>query len=218
MQKTINFPITKITDKNLIDRGVKLFSRDVSFIKGVVEISGLPLEDRIEICFSGRSNVGKSSLINALAGRKSLARISNRPGRTQEINYFSLGSNNYLVDLPGYGYARAPINKIEKWQNLIRSYLMIRTSLRRVFLLIDSRHGVKPPDKEFMNLLDKAAVTFQIVLTKSDKISTEELQKALEITRSHLHLHATAYPEILITSSVKKSGVDFLKATIADIS
>ena len=162
----LKFPIAQIETELDRQKGHSLFSKDVNFLKGVVDISGLPNDERIEICFAGRSNVGKSSLINALTFRKSLARSSNTPGRTQEINFFSLAETNYLVDLPGYGYAYAPVRKVEKWQELLKNYLTGRILLRRVFLLIDSRHGVKQVDENIMALLDKAAVTFQIVMTK----------------------------------------------------
>lgn len=213
----LKFPIADI--KNEIERrkGNVLFSQEVSFVKGVVDIMGLPNDERIEICFAGRSNVGKSSLINALTFRKALARSSNTPGRTQEINFFSLSDKNYLVDLPGYGYAKAPVQKVENWQRLLKNYLIGRVSLRRVFLLIDSRHGVKEVDTEIMLLLDKAAVTFQIIMTKIDKSAEAQLQKSIEITRSVLNHHPAAFPEILLTSSTKMDGIETLRTTIANI-
>jgi GTP-binding protein len=152
------------------EAGRKLFAGPVEFVKGVVAMDGLPPADRLEVCFAGRSNVGKSSLINALTGRKALARTSNTPGRTQEINFFDLGGRAYLVDLPGYGFAEAPKPVVARWQALLKAYLAGRPTLRRAFVLIDMRHGVKAVDHEIMALLDRAAVTFQVVLTKADKI------------------------------------------------
>lgn len=212
----LNFPITQI---NELDRqkGHALFTKKITFLKGVVDINGLPDDTRVEICFAGRSNVGKSSLINALTSRKSLARSSNTPGRTQEINFFSLANTNYLVDLPGYGYAYAPVKKVEKWQELLKKYLTGRASLRRVFLLIDSRHGIKAVDETIMNLLDKAAVTFQVVMTKTDKTSNNELEQSLKKTRDALRNHAAAFPELLLTSSVKMDGIETLRTAIAKI-
>ena len=217
MHKISKFRVTDVIDKDSLRNGKDLFSNQIFFVKGVVDVSGLPKDGRVEVCFAGRSNVGKSSLINALTGRRSLARTSNTPGRTQEINFFSLGETNYLVDLPGYGYAKAPINKVDRWQALLRSYLSSRASLRRVFLLIDIRHGIKPPDEELITLLNKVAVTFQVVMTKCDKVGSKSVKQVLDNTRKHLELQPTAYPEILVTSSIKKVGVDFLRAKIADI-
>ena len=153
------FPIVEDPDEISREKGRKLFvGSNADFLKGVVAMSGLPADDRIEVCFAGRSNVGKSSLINALTGRKGLARASNTPGRTQEINFFTLTESHYLVDLPGYGFANAPLAVVEKWQKLLKQYLQGRVSLRRAFVLIDSRHGVKDVDEEIMSLLDSAAV------------------------------------------------------------
>ena len=213
----LKFPIAQILTELDRQKGNLLFSKEVTFLKGVVDIVGLPNDKRVEVCFAGRSNVGKSSLINALTFRKSLARSSNTPGRTQEINFFSLADTNYLVDLPGYGYAYAPIKKVEKWQKLLKDYLMGRVSLRRVFLLIDSRHGVKEIDENVMCLLDKVAVTFQIVMTKIDKPKKNELQHSIEKTRKALVMHPAAFPEILLTSSSKMDGIETLRATIANI-
>ena len=161
-------------DQHTSETGRKLFAGQVDFVKGVVAMSGLPPADRAEVCFAGRSNVGKSSLINALTGRKALARASNTPGRTQEINYFALADSHYLVDLPGYGYANAPLPKVAAWQALLKQYLSGRATLRRAFVLIDARHGIKEVDEEILSLLDSAAVTFQCVLTKADKVKANE--------------------------------------------
>jgi GTP-binding protein len=209
------FPIAEAPDAQGAEQGRKLFAGEVTFVKGVVAMSGLPDADRAEVCFAGRSNVGKSSLINALTGRKALARASNTPGRTQEINYFALGSHSYLVDLPGYGYANAPLAKVEKWQALLKRYLSGRATLRRAFVLIDSRHGIKPVDEEIMSLLDNAAVTFQCVLTKADKIKSAARAPMLAQVRERLAAHPASFPEIIETSSETGLGMETLRATIA---
>ena len=180
-------------------------------------MSGLPPDNRLEVCFAGRSNVGKSSLINALTGRKALARASNTPGRTQEINFFELGEERYLVDLPGYGFANAPVAVVAKWQRLLKSYLSGRASLRRAFVLIDARHGVKTVDAEILSLLDKSAVPFQVVLTKADKISLDDKAKVLDQVRENLAKHPAAFPELIITSSEKGEGIETLRGIIAGL-
>ena len=167
---TMPFPLSDPPDEQTSELGRKMFAGPVEFLKGVVAMSGLPDADRLEVCFAGRSNVGKSSLINAITGRKAIARASNTPGRTQEINFFTLGESHYLVDLPGYGYANAPLAKVEAWQRLLKQYLSGRPNLRRAFVLIDARHGIKDVDEEIMSLLDSSAVTFQCVLTKVDQL------------------------------------------------
>lgn len=194
-----------------------LFARPTEFLKGVVAMDGLPPADRLEVCFAGRSNVGKSSLINALTGRKALARASNTPGRTQEINFFTAADSHYLVDLPGYGYANAPVKVVDKWQRLLKNYLSGRQSLRRAFVLVDMRHGLKPVDEDILNLLDRSAVTFQCVLTKSDKVKSQERERVLDKVRSGLAKHPTAFPEILVTSAEKGEGIAELRAVIAAI-
>jgi GTP-binding protein len=197
--------------------GRLMFAGPVTFVKGVVAMSGLPPADRLEVCFAGRSNVGKSSLINALTGRKTLARASNTPGRTQEINYFALGDSRYLVDLPGYGYAEAPVAIVAKWQALLKQYLAGRQTLRRAFVLIDARHGIKAVDAEILTLLDRSAVTFQAVLTKVDKISRTEREAVIEQVKGALSKHPAAYPEIVVTSSEKGEGIETLRALIATL-
>lgn len=211
----IPFPIVQEPDAISAEQGRKLFAGPCDFLKGVVAMDGLPPDDRIEVCFAGRSNVGKSSLINAVTGRKALARASNTPGRTQEINFFTLGEERYLVDLPGYGFAEAPKAKVAEWQRLLKSYLAGRATLRRVFLLIDGRHGAKAVDEEIMSLLDASAVTFQAILTKADKPRGDDLEIAIERTRVALRKHPAAFPELIVTSSEKKTGIETLRAVIA---
>ncbi|MEM8789187.1 MAG: ribosome biogenesis GTP-binding protein YihA/YsxC [Pseudomonadota bacterium] len=210
---SLPFPLAD-PDAPAREAGRKLFAQETAFLKGVVDMDGLPPGDRAEVCFAGRSNVGKSSLINALTGRRALARASNTPGRTQEVNFFTCGPI-YLVDLPGYGFANAPVPVVARWQSLMRAYLSGRAALRRAFLLIDSRHGPKPVDQEIMALLDAAAVTFQVVLTKADKPKTAALDDAIDRTRTTLRAHAAAFPELILTSSEKGTGIDVLRAEIA---
>ena len=210
-------PIAEIGDDAEAELGRKLFSGPVDFLKGVVAMDGLPEPDRVEVCFAGRSNVGKSSLINAITNRKALARASNTPGRTQEINFFELGENRYLVDLPGYGFANAPVAVVEKWQRLLKNYLSGRPNLRRAFVLIDSRHGIKPVDEEIMQLMNRSALTFQVVLTKIDKIKEPEQEKVLVQVRTKLAKHPAAFPELVVTSSDKGDGIATLRAVIAGL-
>jgi len=212
---SLPFPHVQAPTPEAEETGRKLFAGPVDFVKGVVDMDGLPPADRLEVCFAGRSNVGKSSLINALTGRKALARTSNTPGRTQEINFFDVGGQFYLVDLPGYGFAEAPVAVVAKWQALLKDYLAGRATLRRAFVLIDMRHGVKKVDEEIMALLNRAAVTFQVVLTKSDKISQAAQEKTLAQVRTALARHPAAYPELLVTSSEKGEGIATLRAIIA---
>ncbi len=212
-----SFTLEDTPDAASLERGRLLFAGEVDFLKGVVAMSGLPPADRLEICFAGRSNVGKSSLINAVTGRKALARASNTPGRTQEINFFTAAEELYVVDLPGYGYANAPVAIVAKWQKLLKQYLAGRVNLRRVFVLVDARHGVKSVDHEIMTLLDQSAVTFQVVLTKADKIKAAEYPKLLEGVSKELAKHPAAFPTMLLTSSEKGDGIAHLRATIAGL-
>lgn len=211
------FPLAEPPDDTATERGRKLFAGQSEFLKGVVAMSGLPPADRLEICFAGRSNVGKSSLINALTGTRGLARASNTPGRTQEINFFTQGPDLYLVDLPGYGFANAPLPVVEKWQRLLKQYLSGRPSLRRAFVLIDARHGVKPVDEEILKLLDQSAVTFQCVLTKADKVKAKELDRVLTQVRGALAKHPAAFPELVLTSSERGDGIATLRSIIAGL-
>jgi GTP-binding protein len=213
----LTFPQAEPPDDDAREAGRLLFAGQTTFLKGVVAMTGLPDPDRIEVCFAGRSNVGKSSLINALTGRKGLARASNTPGRTQEINFFTVGEGHYVVDLPGYGFANAPLAVVEKWQRLLKAYLAGRQTLRRTFVLIDARHGAKAVDDEIMTLLDQSAVTFQAVLTKVDKVNRAELDTSLELTRAALARHPAAFPELILTSSEKGDGIETLRAIIAQI-
>ena len=211
------FPLAEAPDAATVERGRLLFARGAEFLKGVVAMDGLPPADRAEVCFAGRSNVGKSTLINALTGRKALARASNTPGRTQEINYFTLGPSHYLVDLPGYGFAEAPLPVVKKWQALLKAYLSGRATLRRAFVLVDARHGIKPVDSEIMGLLDSAAVTFQVVLTKTDKVKPRDLDRILGQVRKTLAGHPAAFPELVLTSSETGAGIPTLRSLVADL-
>lgn len=213
----MQFTLADEPDDLARESGRKLFAGESEFVKGVVAMSGLPDPDRIEVCFAGRSNVGKSSLINALTGTKGLARASNTPGRTQEINFFTQGPELYLVDLPGYGYANAPLAVVEKWQRLLKQYLSGRQTLRRAFVLIDSRHGVKKVDEEIMKLLDTSAVTFQCVMTKADKVKEKDRAKVMDQVKAALAKHPAAYPEIVLTSSEKGDGIATLRAIISSL-
>ena len=210
----MQFTLAPTPDDTTLEKGRLMFAAPVEFLKGVVAMSGLPPADRIEVCFAGRSNVGKSSLINALTNRKNLARASNTPGRTQEINYFTTEGGPYLVDLPGYGYAQAPVAIVAKWQQLLKSYLAGRVTLRRAFVLIDTRHGIKAVAEEILTLLDRSAVTFQVVMTKSDKVNRAEREQAIAQVKAALGKHPAAYPEIVVTSSEKGTGMPELRAEI----
>ncbi len=198
-----------------LETGRILCAGPVSFVLGAADLVQLPEGDRAEIAFAGRSNVGKSSLINALLNRKGLARASAEPGRTRELNYFDLGEGKlWLVDLPGFGYAKVSRTQAEKWMRLTRKYLQGRANLRRVFLLIDSRRGLMAPDMDTMTMLDGAAVTYQVVLTKADKIKASELEKVRSETETVLKKHGAAHPVVRVTSSEKGYGLPELRAEI----
>ncbi|CAN7255868.1 ribosome biogenesis GTP-binding protein YihA/YsxC [Pararhizobium sp. LjRoot235] len=200
-----------------------LFGRPWIFIRGVPSMKFLPPEGPFEIAFAGRSNVGKSSLINALVGHKGLARTSNTPGRTQELNYFVPDGFSgeagdlppmALVDMPGYGYAQAPKEHVDAWTKLVFDYLRGRSTLKRVYVLIDSRHGIKKNDEEVLSLLDKAAVSYQIVLTKTDKIKEPAVPRLIAETLEKIRKRPAAFPEVLSTSSEKGNGLEELRSAI----
>tara|TARA_R110000824_G_scaffold2274_1_gene10639 strand:- start:17908 stop:18528 length:621 start_codon:yes stop_codon:yes gene_type:complete len=196
----------------------KLFSGPISFLKSAPQLQFLPDPKVPEIAFAGRSNVGKSSLINALTNRNGLARTSNTPGRTQELNFFDIGDPLVfrICDMPGYGYAKAPPKVVQKWRFLINDYLRGRAVLKRTFVLIDSRHGIKPVDEEVMEMLDKAAVSYRVVLTKADKVKQEQLDATAEQVAAIAKKHPAAHPDLLLTSSEKKQGIDELRLAVLE--
>ncbi|WP_421692854.1 ribosome biogenesis GTP-binding protein YihA/YsxC [Aestuariivirga sp.] len=200
-----------------IDAGRRLFGGPSRFLLGVAKLEQLPASQGVEIAFAGRSNVGKSSLINALTGTSGLARASNTPGRTRELNFFNVNDQLTLIDMPGYGYARAPKHEVKAWQSVLRGYLRGRPGLTRAFVLIDSRHGILKADEEMFDLLDEAAVTYQIVLTKTDKIKPAELEAMREKVSAAIKKHPAAFPEIHATSSEKGGGIPELRAEIATL-
>jgi GTP-binding protein len=196
-------------------RGRMLFAKDCRFVRGIVRLADLPAPTLPEVAFIGRSNVGKSSLINALTGRTALTRVSNTPGRTREINLFDLNGQLMLADLPGYGYAKAPKHMARAWQRLIKEYLRGSTNLARVCLLADARHGLMANDQDMMTLLDVAAVSYLVVLTKADKIGVKAQDEALRQAGEVARRHGAAFPEILLTSSETFMGLDTLRGHIA---
>ncbi|HLW27054.1 MAG TPA: ribosome biogenesis GTP-binding protein YihA/YsxC [Kiloniellales bacterium] len=198
-----------------LEAGRLLFAQEAHFILAAVKADQVPESALPEVAFAGRSNVGKSSLVNALTGRRTLARSSGTPGRTQQLIFFNLGQRLMLVDLPGYGYAKAPKQDVERWTRLTRSYLKGRPQLRRVLLLVDSRHGLKDVDRRIMRELDEAAVSYQVVLTKCDKIKQPALDRVQETVTKELVSHGAAHPEVLATSSEKGEGIERLRASLA---
>lgn len=200
----------------LIERARLLFAGRIEFLKSAPALHFLPDPDVPEIAFAGRSNVGKSSLLNALTGRKSIARTSVTPGRTQELNFFEVGDPTLLrlVDMPGYGFAKAPPKVVEQWRKLVRDFLRGRVVLKRALLLIDARHGIKDVDTEMMKMLDEAAVGYRVVLTKADKIKASELDQVYAETLAAARKRTAAYPEVLVTSSEKKMGIEELRAAV----
>jgi GTP-binding protein len=205
-----------VFDAETLERARVFFAREVSFLMGAAQITGLPEPDLPEVAFAGRSNVGKSSLINAVAGRGHLARASNEPGRTREVNFFVADGQLRLVDLPGYGFARAAKGEVKKFQNLGRAYLRGRPNLKRAYLLIDARHGLKPVDDEAMDAFDEAAVSYQIVLTKADKLKPAEAEAVVARTVAAIARRPAAFPRVLATSAEKGTGIPDLRAEILE--
>jgi GTP-binding protein len=207
-----------MTEEGAAGRASRLFSGRVEFIRSAPALKFLPDPDAPEIAFAGRSNVGKSSLLNALAGRRAIARTSVTPGRTQELNFFEVGDPTLLrlVDMPGYGFAKAPPKVVEQWRRLVRDFLRGRHVLKRTLLLIDARHGVKPADAEMMTMLDEAAVGYRLVLTKADKVKASELAAVLARTETEARKHIAAYPQVLVTSSELKLGIDTLRTAVLE--
>jgi GTP-binding protein len=202
-------------DAEALEAGRLLFAKECRFLRGVARLEALPEPRLPEIAFAGRSNVGKSSLLNALTGRKSLARTSNTPGRTREINFFELGGVLLLADLPGYGFAKVSKSQVKGWTRLVRDYLTGRPNLRRLCLLIDARRGIKDSDREIMRLLDEAAVVYQAVFTKCDKVKAGTLAARLAEAAAELKTHGAAYPAVAATSALKGTGIAELRAGLA---
>ncbi len=208
---------TAEADERDIEAGRLLFARECRFMRGVASLDQLPPAGMPEIAFAGRSNVGKSSLLNALAGRRALARTSRTPGRTQQLNFFDLGGRLVLVDLPGYGWARVSRSLVSAWTELLRDYLRGRPTLHRVCLLVDSRHGFKPSDREFMDMLDTAAVTYQVVLTKIDKLKPHALEARAGDMGREVARRGAAHPSVARTSARELLGIAELRAELAGI-
>lgn len=214
----MNQPVTEQEQSELIEEARKVFAGPITFLKSAPDLKFLPDMAVNEVAFAGRSNVGKSSLLNALTGRNSLARTSNTPGRTQELNFFDVGEplRFRLVDMPGYGYARAPKDMVRKWRFLVNDYLRGRAKLKRTLVLIDSRHGVKEVDTDILDMLDAAAVSYRIVLTKADKVKASHLAEVMEKTAQAIRRRPAAHPDIIATSSEKGMGLPELRAAVLE--
>ncbi len=210
--------MTEQNNSDLIEEARKVFAGPIAFLKSAPDLKFLPDMSVNEVAFAGRSNVGKSSLLNALTGRNSLARTSNTPGRTQELNFFDIGDplRFRLVDMPGYGYARAPKDMVRKWQFLVNDYLRGRAKLKRTLVLIDSRHGVKDVDNDILDMLDAAAVSYRIVLTKADKVKASHLAEVTQATADAIRKRPAAHPDIITTSSEKGMGIAELRAAVLE--
>ena len=210
--------MSEVPDEELAERARKLFAGKIEFLKSAPGLQFLPDAEAPEVAFAGRSNVGKSSLLNALTNRKGLARTSNTPGRTQELNFFDVGEplQIRLVDMPGYGFAEAPRDLVKRWRHLVNDYLRGRAALKRALVLVDSRHGLKEVDREMMTMLDDAAVSYHLVLTKGDKVKPTELAKTLEQTQAEARKHPAAHPMIFTTSSETGSGIAELRTAILE--
>ena len=204
------------TDTHLAEEARRLFAGRVEFLLSAPQLKFLPEPDFPEIAFCGRSNVGKSSLINAITGRKSIARASVTPGRTQELNFFEVGDPTQLrlVDMPGYGFAKAPVKVVERWRSLVKTFLRGRVPLKRTLVLVDSRHGLKDSDREMMKMLDEAAVGYRLVLTKADKVKASELEQVRTATEAEARKHAAAFPQLHVTSAEKGMGIAELRTAI----